>query len=220
MSETARSDTPQPEIPNPPALPPSGRASDRGTGRGFTEAAAGLPVDVRHRSPVLAAIFSAFLPGFGNVYNGLFSRGLLNFVLFAGLFFGTVDSGQGPHLSILLPSLFFIWLFGIVDAYRQATLINFGVSEAEILTEPPLPTVGGGLAIGVAVFLIGLYGLLSQFFDFDLSLLFDYWYLFLMAFGGWMIWKGIQDRQGGGYERETYEDLGSSGDAADDADAA
>jgi hypothetical protein len=149
----------------------------------------------RRRRPAFAA-FLSILPGFGNVYNGLFYRGLLTFLVFFSLVFTTAESGDGPQLAILVPAMIFTWLFGVVDAYRQATLINYGITEASLgTTETSFRAPSGNLAVGVALFVIGLYGLLNQVFDIDLSVLLDYWYVLIMAFGGWMIYQSLQARK-------------------------
>ncbi len=147
------------------------------------------------RTPFLAGILSAAVPGFGNVYNGLFTRGLLNFLVFVSLFFIAVQSQGGPGLALLLPAMLFTWLFGIVDAYRSALLINIGATEMDLQENLPDIKAGGGLAVGVALFLIGLYGFLTQTLDLDLTIIFDYWYVILMGFGGWLIFHGLQNRK-------------------------
>ncbi|MEM1177900.1 MAG: hypothetical protein AAGM22_06130 [Acidobacteriota bacterium] len=146
------------------------------------------------RSPFVAGLLSAVLPGLGNVYNGLFQRGLMTFLLGISLLFTASSSDQGPILALLVPSMLFTWLFGIIDAVRQAGLINYGVTETDLPTAKA-QSGSGGLAIGVAFFLIGAYGLFSQVFEIDLSVLIDYWYVLLMAFGGWLIYQSMQQRR-------------------------
>lgn len=142
------------------------------------------------KSPLLAAFFS-LLPGLGNVYNGLYARGFVFFLLVASLFYSVVDygseTGGGPVLALLIPSMVFVWLFNIFDAYRQATLINLdGLEESPDLVEQRR---SGTLSAGVALFVLGLYGLLEQFFDIDLTMILDFWWVGVMALGGWMIWQ-------------------------------
>lgn len=138
------------------------------------------------KSPLLAA-FLGFVPGLGNIYNGLYARGFVFFLLVVSLFYTAIDSGDGPHLALLIPSLVFVWLFNIFDGYRQATLINWGWDEASEATAAQRGS--GSLAAGIALFLIGLYGLLHQIFDIDLSALLEYWYVIIMAVGGWLIYQ-------------------------------
>lgn len=185
---------PQPQAPpakpaaTPPA-PPLRNAYATGT-------SPGAAVHPAHRRRPAFAAFLSILPGFGNVYNGLFYRGLLTFLVFFSLVFTAAESGDGSHLAILVPATIFTWLFGVVDAYRQATLINYGITEASLgTTETSFRAPSGNLAVGVALFVIGLYGLLNQVFDIDLSVLIDYWHLLIMAFGGWMIYQSLQARR-------------------------
>ncbi|MEM8994596.1 MAG: hypothetical protein AAGF23_07365 [Acidobacteriota bacterium] len=154
----------------------------------------GRPGAPMQRSPFVAGLLSTFMPGLGNVYNGLFQRGLLTFLLGISLLFTASSSNQGPIMALLVPSMIFTWLFGIIDSVRQAGLINYGFTETDLPTTKA-QSGAGGLAIGVAFFLIGAYGLLSQVFEIDLSVLIDYWYFLLMAFGGWLIYQSMQQRR-------------------------
>lgn len=138
------------------------------------------------KSPLLAA-FLGLVPGLGNIYNGLYARGFVFFLLVVSLFYTAIESGEGPHLALLIPSLIFVWLFNIFDGYRQATLINWGWDEESEATAAQRGS--GSLAAGIALFLIGLYGLLHQIFDIDLSALLEYWYVIIMAVGGWLIYQ-------------------------------
>ena len=165
------------------------------------------------RSPVLAALLSV-VPGLGNIYNGLYLRGGTLFLITVGIFFlATQENDDG--LALLIPALLFSWLFNLFDAYRQATLINHGVSEDPALAQRRVvpSQAPGGLVLGLAVFLVGFYGLLSQFFDLDLSILVDYWYFGFMAFGGWLVFRALGDR------KQTSEpELSVSSDLAEEAE--
>lgn len=147
--------------------------------------------DAPIKSPLLAA-FLGIVPGLGNIYNGLYARGFVFFLLVISLFYAAVDSGEGPHLALLIPSLLFTWLFNIFDGYRQATLINWGWDERE---EIAAHQGSGGLAAGIALFGIGVYGLLHQFFDIDLSALLEHWYIVLLVIGGWLIYQSWGDKK-------------------------
>ena len=144
--------------------------------------------------PFLAAFFSLF-PGLGNVYNGLYLRGITFFAICVGLI-GLAAQARGEE-PILILSVIFVWLFNIFDAYRQATLINYGYTpELEPPDKPRIPAWGsGGLVAGVVVFVIGLYGLLHQHFDIDLALLVDNWTLLFMAFGIFLIVRTVLERK-------------------------
>lgn len=146
------------------------------------------------KSPLLAA-FLGFVPGLGNIYNGLYARGFVFFLLVVSLFYAAIDvgnNGKEEALALLIPSLIFTWLFNIFDGYRQATLINWGWDERE---EIAAQQGSGGLAAGIALFAIGIYGLLHQFFDIDLSALLEHWYLVLLAIGGWLIYQSWGEKK-------------------------
>ena len=151
------------------------------------------------KSPGLAAFLSVILPGLGNIYNGLYMRGGALFLIWASVFGLVQDSAQHGHeadMGFLIPCMIFIWAFNVFDAFRQAKLINHGYATDLGLTErPKLGVGGGGMAIGVALVVIGLYGALRRYLDFDLSWLLQHWPLFLIAFGGWMVWQAIQARR-------------------------
>ena len=142
-----------------------------------------------HRTPFLAGALS-LVPGLGNIYNGLYQRGFLFFFAVTGIFAMAVEH-EGPELALLIPSMMFLWLFNIFDAYRQAVFINHGYTPAAP-KEMPQSSSGGSLALGVAVFLVGLYGLLREWIDFDFTILLDYWYLGFLAFGGWSIYRAVK----------------------------
>ena len=147
------------------------------------------------RNPLLAGFLSIF-PGLGNVYNGLYLRGITFFALFFGLIALGVDT-RPPEAVLLVFAVIFTWLLNIFDAYRQATLINFGYPpDLDMPERSRIPTWGsGGLVGGVAVFLVGLYGFLRDRFDIDLSILVDYWYVFFMAFGAFLIAQTVMQKR-------------------------
>jgi signal peptidase I len=84
--------------------------------------------EIKRRKPIAAALMSAVLPGFGQLYNGEVNRGIWLFIAFALL--------NVPWLAVLalyfpgrwlVPVLLLtflasvcIWIFGIVDAWRHA----------------------------------------------------------------------------------------------------
>ena len=147
------------------------------------------------RSPILAAMLSIF-PGLGNVYNGLYLRGITFFLICMGFIALAADT-RPPEAVLLIFAVIFVWLFNLFDAFRQATLINYGyASDLETAARPrPSSWGSGGLVAGIAVFLLGLYGLLKDRFDIDLSLLVDYWYVLFMAFGAFLIVQAVRQQR-------------------------
>jgi TM2 domain-containing membrane protein YozV len=78
------------------------------------------PPAVSRKNPFLAALLSAF-PGLGNIYNGLYLRGITFFLLIVSLIGITMRGHDLFGMAIA-----FFWLFNVIDSYRQATLINYG----------------------------------------------------------------------------------------------
>lgn len=140
------------------------------------------------KSPMLAAFFSVLMPGLGHVYVGLYQRAMLFFVIWIGVFGATINA-DGTEVGMLVPVVIFLWLFNVFDAYRQATFAVWG--EPEEIKALAAQRGKGGLSLGIAVFAIGLYGLLRNYFEIDLTFLLDHWYLIVMVAGGWLIWQAI-----------------------------
>ncbi|HVR99679.1 MAG TPA: DUF5668 domain-containing protein [Thermoanaerobaculia bacterium] len=151
-----------------------------------------LPDGVARKSPALAAFLSLF-PGLGHLYNGLYMRGLTFFLIVASLIALTAERGH-PLFGL---GIAFFWLFNVMDAYRQATLINYGYAQDLGLTDLPLhPRASqGGLAAGIILTLIGLVAFLDRFFVIDLEWLLDFWPVALMGIGLWLIVAAIRDRR-------------------------
>jgi hypothetical protein len=174
----AESSWPQyPENPPPPAAP---------------AAPAPAPLaSLERKRPPLAALLSGF-PGLGNVYNGLYLRGLIQFLIVAGLM-GLVDYNDKPFFVM---SLLFFWAFSILDAYRQAVLINYGYAQDLGLTDrPQRPRAGqGGLIAGIILTLLGIIATVEQYIDVDLRWLYDLWPLLLIGVGVWLIVAAVRER--------------------------
>jgi cell wall-active antibiotic response 4TMS protein YvqF len=155
-------------------------------------APAPLPPGIGQKNPMLAAVLSLF-PGMGNIYNGLYLRGLTLFLIIASLI---AVAQRHPLLGF---SIAFFWLFNVLDAYRQATLINYGYAQDLGLVDLPRhpKAAQGGLIAGVILTLIGLFALLDRFFDIDLGWLFDLWPAGLMAIGLWLVWASLRERRRG-----------------------
>jgi hypothetical protein len=145
-----------------------------------------------HRTPFLAGALSV-VPGLGNIYNGLYQRGFLFFLIVTGIFAMAVRH-EGPELAFLIPTMMFFWLFNIFDAYRQAVFINHGYVPPSPAAMPQ-SSFGGSLALGIAVFLVGLYGLLREVIDFDFTILLEYWYVGFLAFGAWSIYRAYSEKE-------------------------
>lgn len=150
---------------------------------------AGSVDPLRRKNPKLAAVLSLF-PGLGNIYNGLYLRGFTFFAIFMGLI------GMADHEEVFVVAVLFFALFNIIDAYRQASLINYGYAQdLGILDMPEVPKAGqGGIIAGVVLTLIGLVALLERFFSLDLEFLFDLWPAVLMLIGLWLVVSSVRER--------------------------
>ena len=147
---------------------------------------------IHQKVPFLAAILSGF-PGMGNVYNGLYLRGLVQFLII-GTLVNMLDHGGSPFLGMALA---FFWAFNVLDAYRQAVLINYGYSQdLGLLDAPQRPRAGqGGLVAGIILTFLGTIAFLDQYVNIDLRWLYDLWPLAIVAVGVWLIVASIRDRQ-------------------------
>lgn len=165
------------EAPPPPAPAP------------VPASAAIRPIDVKN--PSLAAFLSLF-PGVGHIYDGLYLRGLTFFLIVASLI-GLADKVGGPLFAMAVP---FFWLLNVIDAYRQAVLINYGYTQdLGLLDRPKAPRPGqGGLAAGVILTVIGIFSIVDRFFDVDVRWVLDLWPFVLVLIGIWLIWGAIRER--------------------------
>ncbi len=146
---------------------------------------------IHQKIPLLAGLLSGF-PGLGNLYNGLYIRALVQFLIVASLI-----HIAGRSDGALIPmSVVFFWGFAVLDAYRQALLINYGYSQdLGLLDLPQRPKAGmAGMAAGVILTLIGIVAFLDQYWRIELEWLYDLWPLLLVGFGLWLIVASIRDR--------------------------
>jgi hypothetical protein len=152
---------------------------------------AAIPPPVGRKNPGLAALLSLF-PGMGNIYNGLYMRGLTFFIIVVSLIGITVHDHPLFGMAVA-----FFWLFNVIDSYRQATLINYGYAQdLGLLDMPKVPRAGqGGLLAGGLMALIGVAAILDQYFNIRFDWIFDVWPFALVAVGVWLIVASFRDRQ-------------------------
>jgi hypothetical protein len=153
--------------------------------------AAAAPPSFLRKNPGLAALLS-LVPGMGNIYNGLYLRGITFFLVIASLI--VITTRHHPLFGLAIA---FSWIFNVLDAYRQATLINYGYAQdLGLLDMPRHPRASqGGLAAGILLTLIGLFAVCDRYFDIRLDWLFDLWPFALVVAGIWLIWGAIRDRR-------------------------
>jgi hypothetical protein len=155
---------PAPAIPPPPVPPPPSS----------TPPATPLPAYDR-KSAGLAGFLSMF-PGLGHLYLGLYQRAFA----FAGAFCVLIFFNTHGHRMAVLsgPATFFVWVFAIIDAVRQARAINQGrLQEGGWAPEEQLVRGGqgtAGLTFGVIMVGLGALWLIDRYVDIDWSFM-DRW---------------------------------------------
>ncbi len=169
--------------PEPPFA--GGHASESPDGRALRR----MPEKV----PITAALLSV-VPGLGNIYNGLYARGLTFFLIEFSLIRIAAGIQEDENLAIVVPSIFFFWLFNLFDAYRQALLINLGGSEL-VHNEVQQSENSGLLLAGVVVTAIGLVGGLDFYLGIDIWRLFDHWPALLLVCGVAMVVRAVLARR-------------------------
>jgi len=129
-----------------------------------------MPAPYDRKSAGLAGILSIF-PGLGHLYLGLYSRAFT----FGGVFCILVflnSHGRMEPLSGM--ATFFLIVFAIIDAVRQARAINTGrLREGGWAPEEQLVRGGGqgtaGLTWGVILLGLGALWLINEYVDIDWS---------------------------------------------------
>lgn len=151
------------------------------------------PPPVSRKNPGLAALLSLF-PGMGNVYNGLYLRGITFFLIIVSLI-GITTGGHGHELFGM--AVAFFWLFNVIDSYRQATLINYGYAQdLGLLDMPKVPRAGqGGIVAGVLLTLIGIAAVLDRYTIIDYDWFFQLWPFALVGVGVWLIVASFRGRR-------------------------
>jgi len=157
--------------------------------------------DPRRKSVMWAVILSA-MPGLGHVYVGYYREAFRNIsvvcLLVLMLTTNALHRIEPPFVMFLI---FFI-LFTIVDAGRRASLYNQALAGLRPMDLPedapqglsPL-AVGGSLAGGVALIVIGLVFFTNTMFGWSLQWVGRWWPLAFVAGGAWLIYADWQAKQ-------------------------
>jgi len=142
------------------------------------------------KNPAAAGLLSV-IPGLGHVYLGLYQRAVIFFAVWV-VVMTVAPHGPGPA-GLMIP---FWWFFVLIDAVRQAKAINAtGAPESNLLPNEKPMNFSSSLTFGIFLVLVGVFFLLDRYFRIDLSFLFDFWPVLLIAFGAWQIfayWKSKQ----------------------------
>jgi len=155
--------------------------------------------DPRVKSPVLAAVLS-LMPGLGQVYVGYYPRGFVHIVVIAGIISVLASSnGEPGYLPLLAMFMAFFWLYNVIDAARLASLYNQALAGGR---EPALPEgfkspgMGGSIVGGVILMAAGFAVLLHTRWGVDLEWVEEWWPVFPMLFGAYLVGKALLDRAG------------------------
>lgn len=155
--------------------------------------------DARIKSPGLAAAFS-LVPGLGQVYVGYYPRAFVNIVVVAGIISILASThGYRPYIPLLTIFLVFFWLYNMLDAARLASLYNrvlSGGHEPDLPEGFEMPGMGGSVLGGGILILAAFVVLLHTRFGVRLDWVGDWWPVFPMLFGAWLVLKAVKDRNG------------------------
>lgn len=136
------------------------------------------------KSAGLALVLS-FFPGLGHIYLGMYQRGITVFLVF---FLAVFLSNHSSGLGMVIP---FIWFFALIDAYRQAQIINTG----EVELPKPRKVGRGSLGFGVFLAVVGVVLLINNFYPIDLSWLANWWPAILIIVGIYLVIAAYNERQ-------------------------
>lgn len=144
------------------------------------------------KSPGLALVLSLIFPGVGQLYNGQISKAFAFVGAFAACMYLMIETDPLPF-AFFLP---FIIFYGLIDAYRSATLINAraaagGAVEVEE-PEDESPAWGASL-LGVGFLL-----LLNNLGILRLAALHRFWPVILMIAGGVFLYRSMKRGKGAG----------------------
>lgn len=112
---------------------------------------------IKARNPLMAALMSMILPGFGQLYNGTVNRGLLVFIAFTlcsiplviwvALYLPTAMTLPLTILTVLISVT--IWIYGVIDAWKTAKK-----SQQYTLKEWQIPGVYLTVFLGAMLFFL------------------------------------------------------------------
>lgn len=154
--------------------------------------------DPRRKNPFYAGLLS-FLPGLGQVYVGYYRRGFINILVAASIFSVLVSTQDyQPYMPLGIFFLIFFVLYNVIDATRRATMYNLsleGIEQIDLPDELTNKQLGGSYLGGGALVLFGAIALSNTLFGYSLAWLNDFWPVFPMAFGVYLIYQAYQDSQ-------------------------
>jgi hypothetical protein len=140
--------------------------------------------------PGLAAVLS-IVPGLpiGQLYGEAFDRA----VMIAGAFWLLILAAVQGALPVTLVvfACIFIWIYSMFDAYRQAHIANMGGAEP---TPVSRSRGEGRLMFGIFLAVVGGLLLVENLGLFDLYWLRDWWPIFVLLIGVYLIFDAVRER--------------------------
>jgi TM2 domain-containing membrane protein YozV len=148
------------------------------------------PVPAKNaKRPLVALLLSVLFPGLGQVYNGQPAKAFVFFFTWMACLYATIQGDPLPWVF----GISFSYLYGLVDAWRSAELINVkaaggtGESDLEDATESPW--------WGISLVALGVLLLLNNLGWLRLADLERFWPLLLVAAGGLFIYGSLHKRR-------------------------
>jgi len=142
------------------------------------------------KSPAVAGILAAFLPGAGALYNGLYTKGILYLLILAGLI-SMQDRGGQPFFGLLLAGFYF---FQIIESVNNAKALNRSAaggtgpeSAAVPAPEVGLPSPSNSIFWGALLMALGVVFLLGNFNVICFDRLWNFWPVIVIVIGIKMI---------------------------------
>lgn len=149
--------------------------------------------DPRYKSP-RSAVFLSVVPGLGQFYVGYYVRSFV--ILATVLLFMALASSTRTLEAVGVFGMFFTWIYNLVDAGRVAALYNHAVAGGKVIDLPEdfkMPSMGGSIVGGAILVTFGAIALSNTLFGYSLRWLDDWWPVFPLALGVYLLARGIQD---------------------------
>lgn len=147
-------------------------------------------------SPGVAFVLG-FIPGVGAIYNGQYAKGLVHVVII-GLIISILSDDAAPGLEPLLGLLLAaFWMYMAFEAFHTAKRRQEGLAVDEFSSL--LPGRGGASKVPAAplvLIALGVILLLDNLGLLDLRRILQYWPVFLIAIGVYMLYARIGSREG------------------------
>lgn len=146
------------------------------------------PGSIAHKNPALATWLS-LMPGLGQIYVGYYQQGFIHMAVAAVTITILSRGGPGTLFGLFLA---FFWLYNMIDANRRAHHYNrvlAGLGGENVPEDFKLPGARGSLPAGIILVVVGVLFLLDLNTDISLDWIENWWPLFLVGGGVWLMVK-------------------------------